>query len=134
MSTFIPKIGTMKDINNISLKLKKMCLAHNFTQDYVAKQIQVSRKWYGMLENVEAEPKEENLIKIATLYKVTIEDIKNFDERNIFSNNVHGSNNQFNQGYYFYQAEQTILSQNETISTLKELIKSKDEIINSFKK
>ena len=122
----------MKTTNNVSLKLKKMRLAHNYTQDYVSKQIQVSRKWYGMLENGEAEPKEENLIKIATLYNVTVEDIKNFDEKNIFSNNVSGSNNQFNQGYYFYQAEQTIQAQKETITTLKELVKTKDDLIKTL--
>jgi transcriptional regulator with XRE-family HTH domain len=121
-------------INNIATKLKRLRLNHNYTQEYVANQIGVSRKWYGMMESGEAEPKEENISSIAQFYNVTVEDIKNFDEKNIFTNHVTGSNNNFNQGYYFYQTEQTIDALRETIAVQKQQINLLKETIISLKK
>ena len=123
----------MGTIENISLKLKRIRLNHNFTQEYVAKQIGVSREWYLKFESGEAVPSDEYLSKIANFYNVKVDDIKNFDEKNIFTNNVNGSNNHFNQGYYFYQTEQTINAQKETIEVQREQIRLLKELIKSLK-
>jgi transcriptional regulator with XRE-family HTH domain len=99
--------------------LKELRTLHNYTQEYVAQEVGLSREWYNKLENDQETPTEKTLVKAADLYKISVEDIKNFDSKAIFSNVVSGTHNNLNQGYNFYQSEQISKSKDETIESLK---------------
>lgn len=85
----------MKDLY-LGHELKKIRLMHGYTQHYVAQKIQVSRKWYGMIENGETVLKEKHLVKIAELYNITLEELKKFNKGSLFSLNKISNNNTSN--------------------------------------
>lgn len=111
----------------IPLKIKKLRLSHNYNQAYVALQIGVSRKWYGMIENGQAEAKQEHLEKMVILYKITIDELKNQQMKTVFITTIPGANSNFNQMCNSCQSEQTIAALKETVSAQKNLIKQLNE-------
>ncbi|TAF65703.1 MAG: XRE family transcriptional regulator [Cytophagales bacterium] len=69
----------------IGNKIRKMRELRNLTQEYVAEHLGMTQQNYSKLEKSESFLSEERLQKIAQILEVSIEDIKNFDERIVFS-------------------------------------------------
>jgi len=111
-------------MKSIGENLKTIRQLKNYTQEYVAQQLNVSREWYIKLESDQEKPSEKILSLAAKLYKIKIDDIKNFDSKAIFSNIVSGTHNNLNQGYNLYQNEKEINAKEETLSTLREFIEA----------
>jgi transcriptional regulator with XRE-family HTH domain len=111
-------------MKSIGENLKTIRQLKNYTQEYVAQQLNVSREWYIKLESDQEKPSDKILSLAAKLYNIKIDDIKNFDSKAIFSNIVSGTHNNLNQGYNLYQNEKEINAKEETLSTLREFIES----------
>lgn len=62
-------------MNSISQKIRRFRLMRNYTQVYMAQQLQISPKWYGQLERGKARIHVDDLEKIASLLEVTLEDL-----------------------------------------------------------
>ena len=111
--------------------IKKIRELKNLTQEYVAEQIGVSRRWYMMMENDEATIKDENLHKISQILKVDFNELKNFDNKKIF--NSYFTDNATNQGNVFYIENENLKREKESfevqIKLYKELIFDKDKLI-----
>ncbi len=66
-------------------KIKKIRELENLTQQYVAKHIGVSRRWYIMMENDEAIIKEDKLHIISQLFKIDKNELRNFDNKKLLN-------------------------------------------------
>ena len=75
-------------------RLKKFREMRNFTQEYVAQQLDMTPQGYGKIERNEVEVSIQRLETIAKILGTTIQDIFSFDERVIF-NNTDFKNNHF---------------------------------------
>lgn len=111
-------------MKSIGENLKTIRQLKNYTQEYVAQQLNVSREWYIKLESDQEKASDKILSLAAKLYNIKVDDIKNFDSKAIFSNIVSGTHNNLNQGYNLYQNEKEINAKEETLSTLREFIES----------
>ena len=60
---------------NISSRLKELRTKNNYSQTYVAEQLNISRQAISRWENGNATPDLDNLILLAKLYNTTVDDI-----------------------------------------------------------
>lgn len=65
--------------------IKKIRELKNLTQQYVAKHIGVSRRWYIMMENDEVLIKEDKLLIISQLFNINNNEIRNFDNKKMLN-------------------------------------------------
>ena len=72
----------MKEIGE---KIRKIRELKNFSQDYVAERLGISQSTYARLEKNEVAITEERLRNISDILDVSVDFIKNFDERVIFN-------------------------------------------------
>jgi transcriptional regulator with XRE-family HTH domain len=79
-------------LNTTGEKIKTLRNIKGFTQDYMAKQLQLSQKAYSKIETNEQEPAPLILQKIANVFNVTPEFIQNFSPAVIFNNNDNKGN------------------------------------------
>lgn len=80
------------------MRIKKIRELKNLTQQYVANQIGVSRRWYIMMENEEATIREDKLQIISQLFNIGINELRNFDNKNVLNNYINSdSTNQENE-------------------------------------
>jgi transcriptional regulator with XRE-family HTH domain len=70
---------------SIGNNVKKIRELKNLKQEYLAKQIGVSRRYYMMMENEEVEIKKERLELISKVLDVNVSELNNFDNKKIFS-------------------------------------------------
>lgn len=70
---------------NIGHNVKKIREFKNLKQEYVAREIGVSRRYYIMMENDEVEIKLERLDLIAKVLNVDINELNFFDDKKIFN-------------------------------------------------
>lgn len=78
-------------VGNLGKKIKKIRELNNFSQNYMAKKLNISQPSYSNMESGVDEISEERLQKIAELLKVEVSDIENFDDRailNIIQHNI----------------------------------------------
>lgn len=75
----------------IGNKIKKFRELRNFTQEFMADQLDMSTTGYGKIERDEVDVPYSRLTKIAEVLKVKVEDIVGFDEKFIF--NISGQQN-----------------------------------------
>jgi transcriptional regulator with XRE-family HTH domain len=68
-------------------KIKVLRNVKGYTQEYMAKNLELSQKVYSMIENDEKEPTPIIMQKIATIFNVTPEFIQNFSPAVVFNNN-----------------------------------------------
>lgn len=80
----------------IGTKVKKLRELRNFTQEYMAKNLDMTTSGYGKIERDESEVSYQRLEKIAEVLGIKVEDIINFNEKLVF-NIMH--NNNSNNGY-----------------------------------
>jgi transcriptional regulator with XRE-family HTH domain len=70
---------------SIGNNVKKIRELKNLKQEYLAKQIGVSRRYYMMMENEEVEIKKERLELISKVLDVNVSELNSFDNKKIFS-------------------------------------------------
>jgi transcriptional regulator with XRE-family HTH domain len=97
----------------------------NFTQDYMASQLNVSREWYGKLENGQSDITMKQLEKIAEVLDTTIEEFWASNSVRHFTNNekwkYYEADGQVNELKKLYV--QIIADKDKEISFLRELLK-----------
>lgn len=87
MCTFGIKTCTMK----VGDKIKKLRELKNYTQQYMADELELSLSGYGKIERDETDISISRLEKIATVLEVDVNTILSFDERQVF--NFHNNQN-----------------------------------------
>lgn len=80
-------------IDNLGEQIKKFREMRNFTQDYVAKKLEMSAQGYGKIERNEVELTIQKLHTIANILNTTIQDILGFEDKFIFNNQECYQNN-----------------------------------------
>ena len=108
----------------IGTKIKKLRELKNFTQEYMAQQLNVSQSTYSRFEKDDSDLTISMLKQISEILDVKVEDLINFNEKFVFNNY---SSNQANQGYIVNNTqkelyEDHILSLKNQVSHLKDLI------------
>lgn len=94
----------------------------NWTQEYMAEQLGLTRNGYAKIERGESTPSLERLDEIAKLFEISIIELLKLDDKNII---VQTQNQQANYYQHYVNSESL---QNE-IEKLKLIIAHKDEII-----
>lgn len=80
-------------------KIKKIRELKNFTQEYMAENLEISQPAYSKLEKGEIKVSDEKLIQIANILQMSPEDVAQFDDQkyfNSFNNNTNSNNNRNN--------------------------------------
>ena len=80
---------------NIGEKIKKVRELRNYSQEYMASQLDMTQGGYSNLEH-NGDPTYSRLEKIATIFNLSVIDLISFDEQKAFSNylgNITGDNN-----------------------------------------
>ncbi len=82
----------------LGTKIKKMRELRNFTQEYIAEKLGITQSGYSKMETGEVEIPFIRLEQIAIILSVKVEDLINFDEKNVFnvthnSGGINGNNN-----------------------------------------
>jgi transcriptional regulator with XRE-family HTH domain len=120
----------------IGHKIKNARVIKNITQEYIAEQLGVSRRWYMKLENDEATIKEDTLHKISQILDINIDELKSFDNKKVFNSYFH--DNSTNQGNVFYIENENLKKEKESfekeILLYKELVKEKNARILTLEK
>ena len=70
---------------NIPTRLKELRTKNNYSQTYVAEQLNISRQAISRWENGNATPDLDNLILLAKLYNTSVDDILGVQNENIHS-------------------------------------------------
>ncbi|MBE5956543.1 MAG: helix-turn-helix transcriptional regulator [Lachnospiraceae bacterium] len=65
----------MKGTQNIPLRLKELRKKHNYSQAYVAEQLNISRQSISHWENGKSYPDMDNAILLAELFEVTVDEL-----------------------------------------------------------
>ena len=68
--------------SNIPTKLKELRTKNNYSQTYVAEQLNISRQAISRWENGNAAPDLDNLILLAKLYNTSVDDILGVQNKN----------------------------------------------------
>jgi len=87
-------------------KIKKMRELRNYTQDYMAIQLNMSQSGYSKIEQDETDVPFSRLIQISKILEIALSDLINFDEGKLLMNN---SWHESSQGFIFHQG----LAENE---------------------
>jgi transcriptional regulator with XRE-family HTH domain len=74
-------------------KIKRFREVRNYTQEYVAQQLDMTPQGYGKIERNEVDVTVQKLETIATILGTTLQDIFSFDEKIIFNNKDFQHNN-----------------------------------------
>ncbi len=109
----------------IGTQIKKIRELKNFTQEYMAEQLNISQSAYAKMEKDDSDLTISKIKKIAEILNIKVEDLINFNDKYIFNNYSKTEN-----GFYINQASPTekelyqnhIQSLEKENSFLKELI------------
>ena len=116
----------------IGCKIRAIRERRRYTQEYVAGELGISKLWYGKMENDEQEIKDQYLEKLSHLYQMSVDEIRNFDEKNIYDltiTNLFSSTKELlsdMKGAYekaFTAMDETIEVQKQMIDLLKNKLK-----------
>lgn len=102
--------------------IKKVRELRNYSQKALANEINVSQKQISRIENNDVSPTMEQVFKICNFLNVTIQELLDFTENNIF-NNI----NTQQQGGEFVVYNNTEIEQIKSL--YERLLKEKDEVI-----
>ncbi len=86
------------ELRQVGSNIRKIREIKNFTQDFMASDLEMTRETYGKLEQGVHNIKLETVFKIASILQVTVNQLLDFDPKQFFnhSNNnstINGSNN-----------------------------------------
>lgn len=110
--------------HSLGQKIRKIREIKGLSQQYVARKLRISQEYYSYLENKKKEIPEEYLGKLAGLFDVSIDFIKNFDLNDIITNTMAltGRQDIKTEADFVMAQKRTLLAYLETISFLKEKI------------
>ena len=111
---------------NIGDKIKKLRELKNYTQQFMAQELELSLSGYGKIERNETDISIGRLEQIATILGVSTQTILSFDEKHIFNfNNNDQANGIVHNNYYDKHnvMERLIDKYREENAYLKELIR-----------
>ncbi|TAE76042.1 MAG: XRE family transcriptional regulator [Bacteroidetes bacterium] len=113
--------------NKIGEKIKKFREMRNFTQDYIAKKLEMTPQGYGKIERNEVEITIQKLTIVAEILNTTIQDILGFEDKFVFNNQEHYQNNVINNDTTNFQElklvyEKMIKSQEKEITYLRSVL------------
>ncbi len=117
----------------IGTKVKKLRELKNFTQECMAKHLDMTVSGFGKIERNESEVSYQKLEKIATILGLQVEDLVSFNEKLVFNimHNQTGITNGYvvNNGMIEKEKlyEQIISNQKEEIATLRTIIEKLQE-------
>ncbi len=113
---------------NLSDKIKRIRTIKGLSQEEMSQKLNISQKAYSNLENSKTKIDDERLNQIATAFEMEAQDIRLFDEKQVFNNcNQSGNFNTLNNNESF-DNERKIY--NQTIAFLekdKEQLKKENE-------
>lgn len=121
-------------MQNIGENIKKIRELKNYTQEHVAKKLNVSRAWYIKLESNSSDIKYEHLQKLAEIFGVTVNDIISFSDKNFF-NTTHHNHNVKNVGNIIndFQHEEMKALYEKLLTEREQRLKDKDDMIKQLK-
>ena len=76
----------------IGNKIKKVRELKNYTQEYMAERLGITQSGYSRYEKEDGDLTISQLDKISEIFNMKVEDLINFDEKNIFNNYGPNSN------------------------------------------
>ncbi len=110
----------------IGTKVKTLRELKNFTQEYMAKHLEMTVSGFGKIERNESEVSYQKLEKIAEILGIQVEDLVSFNEKLVFNimHNKTGNGYVVNNGALEKEKlyEQIIVNQKEEIATLRTII------------
>ncbi len=112
---------------NVGEKIKKLRELKNYTQQYMADQLELSLSGYGKIERNDTDISISKLEKIAKILHTDVNTILSFDEKHIFNFTNNQSANGIVQNHYTSQNEliDRITQQyKDEIARLNEIIKT----------
>jgi transcriptional regulator with XRE-family HTH domain len=121
-------------MHNIGHNIRQVRELKNLTQEYVAKKLGVSRSFYIKVENNETQIKFEQLQALSKVMDVSLNDIIDFNDKQIF-NTTHHNHNVKNVGNVIndYQHEEMKAMYEKLLAEKDSRLKEKDEIIKMMK-
>ncbi len=121
-------------MHNIGHNIRKVRELKNLTQEYVAKKLGVSRSFYIKVENNETQIKFEQLQSLSKVMDVALNDIIDFNDKQIF-NTTHHNHNVKNVGNVVndYQHEEMKAMYEKLLAEKDARIQEKDETIKMMK-
>jgi transcriptional regulator with XRE-family HTH domain len=114
----------------LGYKIKKIRDIKGLKQDEMASLLNISTQAYSKIERNETKMDDERLNQIAKIFGLSPDEIKNFDEKNLFINN----NNEYENSNQ--STGQTIINHfygNESQAILQKTIEQQMDLINTLK-
>lgn len=110
--------------HSIGQRIRKIREIKGLSQQYVARKLRISQEYYSYLENKKKEIPQEYLGKLAALFDVSVDFIKNLDLNDIISNTMTltGRQEMKTEADFVVAQQKAMLAYLETISFLKEKI------------
>lgn len=126
-------------MSTLGTKIKKLREFRNYPQEYLAEKIGMSQSGYSRIEMDEVEVSHQRLEQIAKALDVSVQDILNFDEKqiiNIFSNQFpNGNAGNFDHPIYnYYMSEQERKLYDDKVRLLEEMVTMLKEEVERLKK
>jgi transcriptional regulator with XRE-family HTH domain len=78
---------------NLSDKIKRIRTIKGLSQEEMSQKLNISQKAYSNLENSKTKIDDERLNQIATVFEMEAQDIRLFDEKQVFNNCTQSGNN-----------------------------------------
>jgi len=121
-------------MHNIGHNIRQVRELKNLTQEYVAKKLGVSRSFYIKVENNETQIKFEQLQALSKVMDVSLNDIIDFNDKQIF-NTTHHNHNVKNVGNVIndYKHEEMKTMYEKLLAEKDARLQEKDEIIKMMK-
>ncbi len=116
----------------IGNKIKKIRELNNYTQEYMAEKLGMTQSGYGKIERDETDVTYSKLEEIASVLKVSVEDLIAFDQQKFFNsfNNVKGNN--VGSIYINEMAKEVKQLYEDKIELLGKLLQIKDEQLTRY--
>lgn len=115
-------------------KLRKLREFRNYTQEYVAEQLNISQRAYSSIENGKTQLTVDRLVEICKLLNVSVGEVLEIENQNIY-NNSFNNNAENNYGNLIFKKddfeeqrnlyERIIEIKNNEITFLKDLLEKK---------
>ncbi|GAL69183.1 helix-turn-helix domain-containing protein [Jejuia pallidilutea] len=105
-------------------KIRKIRTLKGLSQDFVAEKLNISQVAYSDIENNKTKLSLERLEEISTIFKIPLNDIISFDEKNIFNNTF----NNTSKGFFNTRKVINDNFENERKAYLDQIASLKDQI------
>ena len=128
-------------MHNIGHNIRQVRELKNLTQEYVAKKLGVSRSFYIKVENNETQIKFEQLQALSKVMDVSLNDIIDFNDKQIFNTTHHNHNvktvgnviNDYQQEEMKSMYEKLLVEKDARLQEKDEIIKMMKTLIDKFK-